>query len=170
MSRSLNSLIYPFSPIITPTEAWFYDLAKNLCLLAPAIDLIKVQSALQKYLPQRVKRYLPRLANSTDASEWLKLIGKTGEIIQLWRSPSEPILVGINASNNLRLAQQHIEIVASPDFQAVREDLEIFYRWELVLPQFPKIVPSRDELLDFLYQQLERDMRCQIITLNLTPL
>jgi hypothetical protein len=153
----------PVSPTITPAEAWFYTQAQNLRLLAPAIELNKIQSASQKYLPQRVKRYLPRLANHQDANQWLKLICKTGEIVQLWRSSNEPILVGINVSNNLRLATQQIELIDAPDFQALREELGISYRWELVLPKFPELVPTHSELLDLLYQQLEREIKCQVV-------
>jgi hypothetical protein len=159
----LSSATCPISPTITPAEAWFYNQAQNLRLLAPPIELSKIQSASQKYLPQRVKRYLPRLANPQDANEWLKLIGKTGEILQLWRSSNEPILVGINVSNNLRLATQQIDDVSSPEFLAVREDLKISARWELVLPQFPELVPTRSELLDLLYQQLNRNIKCQVV-------
>lgn len=156
----------PVSPTITPAEAWFYALATDLRLLAPPIQLSKIQSALQTHLPQRVKRYLPRLANPQDANQWLKLIGKTGEIVQLWESPTEPILAGINVSNNLRLATQQIDDVDSPDFQAFREALEISYRWELVLPKFPKIAPTRDELLDLLYQKLEQEIKCDLIIVD----
>lgn len=159
----LSSATCPISPTITPVEAWFYNQAQNLRLLAPAIELNKIQAASQKYLPQRVKRYLPRLANPQDVNEWLKLIGKTGEVVQLWRSSNEPILVGINVSNNLRLATQQIDDVSSPEFLAVREDLRISYRWELVLPLFPEVAPTRSELLDLLYQQLDRNIKCQVV-------
>jgi hypothetical protein len=170
----LSSATCPISPTITPVDAWFYNQAQNLRLLAPAIELNKIQLALQTHLPQRVKRYLPRLANPQDVNEWLKLIGKTGEIVQLWRSRSvpeasssnEPILVGINVSNNLRLATQQIKLIDAPEFQAVREDLGISYRWELVLPNFPEFVPKRSELLDLLYQQLDREIKCDVIVVD----
>jgi hypothetical protein len=163
MSKHSTITTCPVSPTITPAEAWFYAIATDLRLLAPPIQLSKIQLALQTHLPQRVKRYLPRLANPQDANEWLKLICKTGEIVQLWRAPNEPILAGINVSNNLRLAHQQIELICSPDFQAMREELGISYRWELVLPQFPELVPTRSELLDLLYQQLDRNIKCQVV-------
>jgi hypothetical protein len=163
MNRFSTAATCPVSSTITPAEAWFYAQAHSLRLLAPAIDLGKIQSSARQYLPQRVQRYLPRLANEQDTNEWLKLICKTGEIVQLWRSPLEPILAGINVSNNLRLATQQIDLVSSPEFFAVREDLKISYRWELVLPNFPELVPTRSELLDFLYQQLDREIKCQVI-------
>lgn len=148
---------------LCPTEQWFRYQAQNLNLLAPIPDLALVQSALKKHMPKRVERFLPRLANPEDVSQWLSLLLKANFLIRLWRTPTEPVVVAMNVSGgSAKLAQNQLALIQSPEFSAARRELGIALHWFLTIED-QMVVPSRSGLLDILYNQLELEAECSII-------
>lgn len=151
-----------YSSELSPTEQWFECLAHSLSLLAPTLDLSQVQTALKAHLNQRVERVLPRLTNSEDPEQWLSLILKANFLIRLWRTKDEPVVVAMNVSGGQAIAQSQLELIKSPEFAAARKDLGISKHWCLTIQNLEQ-APSKDELLDILYTQLDSELECGVM-------
>lgn len=147
---------------LSPAEQWFECLAHSLSLLAPALSLSQVQTALLAHLNQRVERVLPRLTNPEDPEQWLSLVLKANFLIRLWRTKDEPVIVAMNVSGGQKIPQSQHELIESPEFSAARKDLGILKHWCLTISNLEQ-APSRDELLDILYAQLDSELECSII-------
>lgn len=149
---------------LCPAEQWFRYQAENLRLLASIPDVALVQDALKKHMPKRVERFLPRLADPEDASLWLSLVLKANFLIRLWLTPTEPVVVAMNVSGgSAKLAQNQRTLIQSPEFSAARRELGIAKHWLLTIED-QNVVPSRDGLLDALYNQLELEAECGTIS------
>lgn len=146
----------------SPAEAWFCHQAKSLNLLVPPIELTSVQQALSTHLPQQVERVLPWLINPEDASEWLNLILKANFLIRLRQHQSTPVMIAINVSGINVSPSRQLALIQSPQFTAARQDLGIAKHWCLNIPDLLS-APSRDELLDELYDQLEITDECALL-------
>lgn len=151
-----------FASELSPAEQWFHHEAQSLRLLVPSPDLVQVQNALKTNMPNRVARVLPRLPELEDASLWLSLILKTNFLIQLWRTPNEPVLVAMNVSGGTLTTEDQLNLIQSEEFNAARRDLGIAKHWILTV-QDQMFLPQRSELLDTLYNQLELENECGII-------
>jgi hypothetical protein len=149
----------------TTVEQWFELQAESLKLLAPQADLSTVKNALHQHLEGRVQRLSRHIAQPDDASNWLKIILKSGELIRLWPSPHQAITVAVNCSSNLKLAQEQLALIQSPEFRATRKALGIDRHWFLIVRGFPLQKPKQSELLDALYEQLEDAEECAIALL-----
>ena len=147
---------------LSPAEQWFECLAHNLSLLAPPLSLSQVQTALKTNLSHRVERVLPRLADIEDPEQWLILILKANFLIRLWRTKDEPVVVAMNVSGGHLIPQSQHELIESPEFSAARKDLGISKHWCLTIQNLEQ-APSKDELLDILYAQLDSESECGII-------
>jgi hypothetical protein len=147
---------------ITTVEQWFQVQAESLKLLAPTAELVTVQQVLQHHLPERVQRLSRHIPQSEEASSWLKIILKSGEIIRLQPLTGSCTTVAVNCSGNLKLAQEQFGLIQSPGFCAARQDLGIDQHWFLVIPDFPLQVPKQSELLDILYAQLTRNEQSSV--------
>ncbi len=143
-------------------EQWFECLAHSLSLLAPTPDLSQVQTALKTHLSQRVERVLPRLANPEEPAQWLSLILKANFLIRLWRTKDEPVVVAMNVSGGHLIPQSQHEMIKSPEFSAARKELGISKHWCLTIQNLEQ-APSKDELLDMLYAQLDSESECGVI-------
>lgn len=148
---------------LCPAEQWFERIAIGLKLLAPPKESEQIKAALKTHIPARVERVLPRLKDPEDAQQWLNLMLKSGFIIRLWRSTDEQVLIALAVSGSLKLAKEQLHIIQSPEFSAARKELGIAKHWFLVVPGYPPIAPSRDELLDALYDQLEVEDECAVL-------
>ena len=147
---------------LSPAEQWFECLAHSLSLLAPPPNLSQVQTALKTNLSHRLERVLPRLANIEDLEQWLSLIIKANFLIRLWRTKDEPVLVAMNVSGGQEIPQNQHEMIKSPEFSAARKDLGISKHWCLTIQNLEQ-APSKDELLDILYAQLDSESECGVI-------
>ena len=154
-----------YSSELSPAERWFECLAHSLSLLAPTLDLSQVQAALKAHISQRVERVLPRLANPEDPEQWLSLILKANFLIRLWRTKDEPVLVAMNVSGGLSIPQSQVKLIESLEFSAARKDLGISKHWCLTIQNLEQ-APSKDELLDMLYAQLDSESECAVIDLG----
>jgi hypothetical protein len=150
---------------IASVEQWFKAQAVSLKLLAPCLDLSTIRGVLEQYLPGRVRRFSRHIAEPQDALSWLKIIVKSGELIQLRPTPEQLVTVAVNCSGNLKLAQEQLALIQSPEFSAVRQALGIDNHWFLVVPGYPLQVPKQSELLDALYSQLAQSDECAILQL-----
>ena len=148
---------------LCPAEQWFKHIAQGLNLIAPPLEPEQIKIALKTHLPARFERVLPRLEDPEDTQQWLNLILKSLFVIRLWRSTDEPVLIALAVSGSLKLAKQQLDIIKSPEFSAARQELGIAKHWFLVVPGYPAIAPSRDELLDMLYAQLEVESECALV-------
>jgi hypothetical protein len=148
---------------INSVEQWFQAQAGSLKLLAPVPDLSTVKDVLQRSLPGRVQRFSRHIAELESAANWLEVILKSNVLIQLPPSPTQSITIAINCSSNLKLAQEQLAIVRSPEFCAARRELGIDRYWFLVIPGYPLQVPKQSELLDVLYAQLSKDEECAVV-------
>jgi hypothetical protein len=151
---------------LSSVEQWFHTQADSLKLLAPMPELAVVRDTLERYLSGRVQRFSRHISEPQDASNWLKIILKSGELIRLWPSPENPITVAVDCSGNLKLAQEQLALVRSPEFCAARRELGIDQYWFLVIPGYPLQVPKQSELLDALYSQLTQDEECSVLQLG----
>ena len=147
---------------LSPAEQWFECLANSLSLLVSPLNLSQVQTALKTNLSHRVERVLPRLANPENSEEWLSLILKANFLIRLWRTKSEPVTVAMNVSSGQKIPQTQLELIKSPEFSAARKDLGISKHWCLSIQNLEQ-APSKDELLDMLYAQLDSQSECGVI-------
>ena len=147
-----------------PANKYFSQLAERLNILSPVPELQLVKAVLEKNMPRRVERFVPRLSNLEDPTQWFSLILKTNFLIKLWDSDNQPILVGLNVTGSLNSAMEQLEIIQSPEFCLARHELAITRHWFVVIPGFPPVSPSRDELLDALYRQLELETECGVVS------
>ncbi|PSB30625.1 hypothetical protein [Chlorogloea sp. CCALA 695] len=162
---SLTQSNVDFYSELSPAEQWFECFAHSLSLLAPTLDLSQVQTALETHLSQRVERVLPRLANIEDPEQWLSLILKANFLIRLWRTKDEPVVVAMNVSGGHLIPQSQHEMIKSPEFSKARKDLGISKHWCLTIQNLEQ-APSKDELLDILYAQLDSESECGVIDLG----
>jgi hypothetical protein len=171
---SAVSLIYrprPKHMVIAPppvqelnsVEHWFESQAHSLKLMAPIPDLSTVKDVLQRNLSARVHRFSRHIEDRENAKNWLQIILKSGELIQLLPSPEQSITIAVNCSGNLKLAQEQLALVRSPEFCAARRELGIDRYWFLVIPGYPLQVPKQSELLDVLYAQVSKDEECAVV-------
>jgi hypothetical protein len=137
-----------------------------LKLLAPWPTLSVTQQVLAQYLPGRVQRLSRNVPDFQDASSWLKIVLKSGELIQLWPTPEQSMVIALNCSGNLKLAQEQLGLIQSPEFCAARNALGISRHWFFIIPNFPLQVPKRSELLDALYKELQHSSECGILSLD----
>jgi hypothetical protein len=144
-------------------EQWFQSQADSLKLLAQTSDLPTVKDILQRNLPERVCRFSRHIAEPESAANWLEIILKSNALIRLWPSPENPITIAVNCSGNLKLAQEQLALVRSPEFCAARRELGIDKYWFLVIPGYPLQVPKQSELLDVLYAQVSKDEECAVV-------
>jgi hypothetical protein len=151
---------------LSSVEQWFHAQVNSLKLLAPIPELATVRDILERHLPKRVQRLSSHISEPQDALSWLQIILKSGELIRLWPSPENPITVAIDCSGNLKLAQEQLALVRSPEFCAARRELGIDRYWFLVIPGYPLQVPKQSELLDALYGQLTQDEECAVVQLG----
>ena len=154
-----------YSSELSPAEQWFEYLAHSLSLLAPPLKMSQVQTALKTNLSQRVERVLPQLANPEDPEEWLSLVLKANFLIRLWRTKDAPVIVAMNVSGDHLIPQSQLEMIKSPEFSAARKDLGISKHWCLTVRNLEQ-APSKDELLDILYAQLDSESECGVIDLG----
>ena len=152
-----------FDSDLCPAEQWFQHLAESLRLLAPALPSELIKSVLSAHLPKRVERVLPRLQDPENAQEWLNLILKSRFLIRLWRSSDEPVVVALSVSGSLISAKEQLHLIESSEFRDARKGLGIAKHWFLIIPGSPPVGPSRDELLDALYDQLAVEEECSIV-------
>lgn len=146
-----------------PARESFRGLASSLRLLAPAPELALVKDTLSKYMPQRVKRLLPRLSQLENVDQWLSLILKTNFLVQMHSFDEQLVLVGLNVSGSYETAQTQLEIIKSSEFRAARKALGISKHWLVIIPGLPPQVPTRDELIDAFYSMLDESAECEII-------
>lgn len=146
-----------------PAEKCFAQLAEKLNILSPLPELPRIKAILENNMPQRVERFAPRLSNPENPTQWLSLILKTSFLIQLWSSDNHPLLVGLNVTGSLDSAMEKLEMIQSPEFYLARKELAIAHHWFVIIPGFPPVSPTRDELLDALYAQLAIEAECGII-------
>lgn len=149
-----------------PAEKYFYQLTLGLNLLAPTPELSRVRAILVKNMPQRVERFIPRLSDLENPAHWLSLILKTNFLIRLWDVEEQPVCVGLDVSGSLKSAVEQLQTVQSQEFRIARQELGISKHWFIVIPGCPPVGPSKDELLDALYKQLERQEECGIINVS----
>ncbi|PSB27615.1 hypothetical protein [Chlorogloea sp. CCALA 695] len=161
----LTQLDIDYSSELSPAEQWFECLAHSLSLLAPTPSLSQVQTALLAHLGQRVERVLPRLANPEDPEQWLSLVLKANFLIRLWRTKDEPVLVAMNVSGGQAMPQSQVKLIESSEFSVARKDLGISKHWCLTIQNLEQ-APSKDELLDMLYAQLDDQSECAVIDLG----
>jgi hypothetical protein len=144
-------------------EQWFQSQADSLKLLAQTSGLTNVKDILQRNLPERVRRFSRHIAEPESAANWLEIILKSNALIRLWPSPTQSITIAVNCSGNLKLAQEQLALVRSPEFCAARRELGIDRYWFLVIPGYPLQVPKQSELLDVLYAQVSKDEECAVV-------
>ena len=152
-----------FDSDLCPAEQWFQHLAESLRLLAPALPSELIKTVLSAHLLKRVERVLPRLQDPENAQEWLNLILKSRFLIRLWRDSDEPLVVALSVSGSLISAKEQLHLIESSEFRDAREGLGIAKHWFLIIPGSPPVGPSRDELLDALYDQLAVKEECGIV-------
>ncbi|NJM76242.1 MAG: hypothetical protein HC852_11195 [Acaryochloridaceae cyanobacterium RU_4_10] len=148
---------------LSSVEQWFHAQVISLKLLAPMPELATVRGILERHLPGRVQRLSRHISNPQDTSNWLEIILKSSELIKLWSSPEQPVTVVIDCSGNLKLAQEQLALVRSPEFCAARRELGIDKYWFVVIAEYPLQVPKQSELLDALYAQLAKDEECAVL-------
>ena len=149
-----------------PAAKYFQNRAKQLQILAPHPEISLVKSVLEQHLPLRVKRLVPHLANPENSESWLSLILKINFLILLWDAGEQPILVGLNVSGSQIAAIEQLNIIESKEFSTARQKLGISKHWFVIIPGCPPVGPSKDELFDALYEQLEREEECGIINFS----
>lgn len=160
----MNQSNRDFYSELSPVEQWFEYQAKSLKLLAPTPDLVQVQNTLKTHLAERVERVLPRLDNSNDPQQWLSLILKANFLIRLWRTKDEAAIVALNVSGGKEIAPDQLKLIESVEFSAARHDLGIAKHWVLTIANLTQ-TPSKDELIDILYSQLNKEVECGVIKL-----
>jgi hypothetical protein len=159
-------LAAPQSLEVSSVEQWFHVQAVSLKLLAPWPTLSKAQEVLRQHLPERMQRLARNIPDPQEASSWLQIVLKSGELIRLWPTPDQSVTVASNCSGNLKLAQEQLGLIRSPEFRAARKALGIDKHWFLVVPGYPLQVPKCGELLDALYAQLSSEDDCGIVQLG----
>ncbi|NJM67641.1 MAG: hypothetical protein HC851_19200 [Acaryochloris sp. RU_4_1] len=144
-------------------DQWFHAQADALMLRSPLPELARVQDTLRHHLPERVQRLSRHVPQPQNASSWLKIVLKSGELIRLWSVPDQPVTVAVNCSGNLKLAQEQLELIQSPEFSATRRELGIDKHWFLAIPGYPLQTPKQSELLDAFYAQLAKESECDVV-------
>lgn len=154
-------------PLDAITQGWWlHRQLEAYRLLAPPLPVELVKQVLQLHLPTRFKRIAPRVYEPENSQLWLSLILKVDELVRLWRSPSEPVVVAVSSMVSTQGEQRTWEMVNSPEFSAARRELGITRQWFLVIPGYPLNSPSRSELLERFHQQLEVEAECSVIQIG----
>ncbi len=96
---------------------------------------------------------------------YLGLVLKANFLIRLWRTKDEPVLVAMNVSGGQEIPQSQVKLIESPEYSVARKDLGISKHWCINIQDL-KQAPSRDELLDILYAQLDGELECAVINLD----
>lgn len=148
------------------TEYWFHRQLDCYSLLAPAHNIEEVKQVLQLHLPERFKRLAPRVFEPENPQMWLSFILRADEIIQLWRSPNESLLVAVSSLASERQIQSNIDLISSEQFSAARRTLGIVKHWFVALPGYPLVAPTRTELIQAFEKQLELEPECGVIRLS----
>lgn len=86
-------------------------------------------------------------------------------LIRLWRTKDEPVVVAMNVSGGQEIPQSQLKLIESPEFVAARKDLGIAKHWCITIQNLDE-TPSKDELLDILYAQLDSELECGVMNLG----
>lgn len=136
-------------------EWWLHRQLDAYHLIAPPLSVELVKQVLQKNLPARYQRYAPRVFEPLNEKMWRSFILMADEIIQLWRSDKEPVLVAVSPLASERGIQSKLEMIASEQFSAARRELGLVKHWLLVLPGYPFVAPTRTYLMEKFQHHLE---------------
>lgn len=148
------------------TEYWFHRQLDCYSLLAPPYTVEEVKPVLQLHLPERFNRLAPRVFEPENAQMWLSFILRADEIIQLWRSPDEALLVAVSSLASGRQIQSNIDLISSEQFSVARSKLGIAKHWFVALPGYPLVAPTRTQLMQAFEKQLELEPECGVIRLD----
>lgn len=83
-------------------------------------------------------------------------------MIRLWRTKDEPVILAMDVSGSQEMPQSQLKLLKSPEFSTARKGLGISKHWCLTIQNLDG-VPSKDELLDILYTQLDNKLECAVI-------
>ena len=74
----------------------------------------------------------------------------------------------MNVSGSQAMPQSQLELIKSPEFSAARKDLGISKHWCLTIQNLEQ-APSKDELLDMLYVQLDSESEGELLVVPAPP-
>jgi hypothetical protein len=158
-------------PIDAVTQSWWlHRQLEAYHLLASPLTVELVKQVLQKNLPERYKRYAPRVSEPENLQMWLSFILMADEIIQLWHSDKEPVLLAVSPLASDRGISSKLELIGSQQFSAARRELGIVKHWLLVLPGYPFVAPKRAYMMEKFQKHLELEAsECSAIQLTKQP-
>jgi hypothetical protein len=147
-------------------EVWFRLCARELRLLdLPPLQLSEIEPACRKHLLSRVERALPHMSDPTDPELWLDLILKADTMLKIEDCEGNLLRCAVDVTALPREATNKLDTIKSQAFKLVRRQLKIDRHWIVLVS--PRALPSRDWLIDALYEQADRSVDCAII--NLLP-
>jgi len=124
-------------------------------------SLSKLRQVLTHYLPERVERALKHMIDVDDLEEWLDLAFKCDVLLRVQDSSGRFLRIATDVTANPTQALSKFKTISSTRFAAARKDLNIDFHWVVLVD--PTALPSRDELMDTIYEAADRGEALAII-------
>lgn len=150
---------------LSPAEQWFYHWVRQQNLATPYPELAQVKTVLEKYLPQRTKRYTRNIPDPSSGESWLRSVLISGELLKLQPDGDRPPLtVAVYPVTSDWKAG--LEKISSIEFSAARCALGIERHWMLVLGGIAEAAPDSAELMHALKIQALNSVESAAIYFN----
>ncbi len=141
---------------MTYQAMWFRQSARKLRLLdfdEKNLPLDRVSSALERYLPDRVRQIDQQGLDADHNATWWELIFVDG-LLDIENQEGKTLRVAVGVTSSDRHAHRALSLIRSSGFSQVRRELGIDRQWiVLVKADQPH---TQDEWADFLYSWVDR--------------
>lgn len=145
-------------------EIWFSLRIEALRMRDPnPPSLEQVRRALTRHLSDRLERAFLHINDELDVSELLDLAFKTDILLRVQNMQGESLRIAVDVTANRAKAKAKLKTINNYQFAAARKELGIDCHWIVVVNV--NALPSKEELMDAIYQQVDKDRRIVILEL-----
>lgn len=145
-------------------EIWFTLRIEALRMRDPnPPSLVQVRFVLMRHLSERLHRALKHINDETDVSELLDLAFKTDILLRVQNMQGESQGIAVDVTTDRPKAKAKLKTINSPQFAAARKELGVDCHWIVVVNV--NALPSKEELMDAIYEQVDKGKRIVILEL-----
>ena len=134
-------------------EIWFSLRMESLRMVEQPPSIKEIKRVLMRHLPNRVERALNHMRNVEDPSEWLDLAFKTDVLLRVENMQGEYLRIAVDVTADPAKVESKFKTISSRSFAAARKELGINYHWVVLVDV--NALPTRDELMDAIYEQVD---------------
>lgn len=142
-------------------ETWFILRMESLRMVEPPPSIKEIKRVLKRHLSERLERALVHMKDIEDPSEMLDLAFKTDVLLRVQNMQGESLRIAVDVTADPSKTTSKLKTISSRKFAAVREELQIDYHWIVLVDA--NALPTRDELMDAVYEQVDRGSDLAII-------